>query len=83
MLLILNKELSYELVDKLCKTLPSKNKFSYETNLKTEPNNKSETLFLLHEGAKVQVIENYNNWIKIRLVNGQTGFIQLIDVKIL
>ena len=57
--------------------------YSYETNLKTEPNNRSETLFLLHEGAKVQVIENYNNWIKIRLVNGQVGYIQLIDVKIL
>ena len=57
--------------------------YSYETNLKTEPNNRSETLFLLHEGAKVQVIENYNNWIKIRLINGQVGYIQLIDVKIL
>jgi len=28
-------------------------------------------------------LENYNNWIKIRLVNGQVGYIQLIDVKIL
>ena len=25
----------------------------------------------------------YNNWIKIRLANGQIGYIQLIDVKIL
>ena len=38
---------------------------------------------MLHEGTKVQVIEDYNNWIKIRLVNGQIGYIQLIDVKIL
>ena len=57
--------------------------YSYETDLKTEPNFRSETLFMLHEGTKVQVIENYNNWIKIRLVNGQVGYIQLIDVKIL
>ena len=56
---------------------------SYETDLKTEPNFRSETLFMLHEGTKVQVIENYNNWIKVRLVNGQVGYIQLIDVKIL
>ena len=57
--------------------------FSYETDLKTEPNNRSETLFMLHEGTKVQLLENYNNWIKIQLVNGQIGFIQLIDAKIL
>jgi len=57
--------------------------YSYETDLKTEPNFRSETLFMLHEGTKVKVIENYNNWIKIRLVNGQVGYIQLIDVKIL
>ena len=57
--------------------------YSYETDLKTEPNFRSETLFMLHEGTKVQVIENYNNWIKVRLVNGQAGYIQLIDVKIL
>ena len=57
--------------------------FSYETDLKTEPNNRSETLFMLHEGTKVQLLENYNNWIKIQLVNGQIGFIQLIDVRIL
>ena len=57
--------------------------YSYETDLKTEPNYRSETLFMLHEGTKVLVIENYNNWIKVRLVNGQVGYIQLIDVKIL
>ena len=57
--------------------------YSYETDLKTEPNFRSETLFMLHEGTKVQVIEDYNNWIKVRLVNGQIGYIQLIDVKIL
>ena len=57
--------------------------YSYETDLKTEPNFRSETLFMLHEGTKVKVIENYNNWIKVRLVNGQVGYIQLIDVKIL
>ena len=57
--------------------------YSYETDLKIEPNYRSETLFMLHEGTKIQVLENYNNWIKIRLVNGQVGYIQLIDVKIL
>tara|TARA_B100000029_G_scaffold233404_1_gene230712 strand:- start:1758 stop:2522 length:765 start_codon:yes stop_codon:yes gene_type:complete len=57
--------------------------YAYETDLKTEPNNRSETLFMLHEGTKVKVLENYNNWIKIQLTNGQIGFLQLIDVKIL
>ena len=38
---------------------------------------------MLHEGTKVKVLENYNNWIKIQLSNGQIGFLQLIDVKIL
>ena len=57
--------------------------YSYQTDLKTEPNNRSETLFMLHEGTKVKVLENYNNWIKIQLSNGQIGFLQLIDVKIL
>jgi hypothetical protein len=38
---------------------------------------------MLHEGTKAQLLENYNNWIKIQLVNGQIGFIQLINAKIL
>jgi SH3-like domain-containing protein len=41
-------------------------------------------LFKLHEGTKVQVIENFDDkWLKIMLLDGQTGWIIKNQIKIL
>ena len=50
--------------------------FAKQTEVKAEPNLRGETSFTLHEGTKVQVIEDYNlDWSKIKLRNGETGWV--------
>ena len=56
--------------------------FAQESEIKNEPNLRSEIAFKLHEGTKVQVLEIYNeNWTKIKLADGKTGWIPSEDIK--
>jgi hypothetical protein len=58
--------------------------FAVEAEVKAEPNLRSETAFTLHEGTKVLILETYNsNWSKIKLLNGETGWISSIELKAL
>lgn len=57
--------------------------FAQESRLKTDPNPKSEEVFRLHEGTKVQVIETYDDWKKIKLSDNSTGWIPSKDIKLL
>ena len=49
--------------------------FAIESNVKSEPNERSENVFLLHEGTKVNVLEELDNWKKIKLLDGKIGWI--------
>ena len=56
--------------------------YPQEINVKTEPNLRSEAAFVLHEGTKVQIIESYkNNWLKIKLIDGNIGWISNNSIK--
>ena len=55
--------------------------FSNSVNVKSGPVEKSGTLFVLHDGTKVNILENSDDWIKIRLANGNEGWIKTPDVK--
>ena len=56
--------------------------FAKEIEAKLEPNFRAETSFTLHEGTKVMVIENYGaDWLKIKLQNGETGWIANSELK--
>lgn len=55
--------------------------FSPEVNVKTEPNNRSEASFVLHEGTKVQVLDTMGAWKKIRLADGKIGWLPADDIK--
>ena len=58
--------------------------FAKETEVRAEPNLRSETSFTLHEGTKVLVIEDYNeDWSKIKLLNGETGWMSSSELKAL
>jgi tetratricopeptide (TPR) repeat protein len=58
--------------------------FSQESEVKTEPNLRSESAFQVHEGTKVQVLDTYNDkWTKIQIANGKTGWIASQDIKLL
>lgn len=57
--------------------------FAQETKIKSEPNLRSSEAFILHEGTKVQVLDTVNNWKKIKLSDGKTGWIIKDDIKML
>ena len=57
--------------------------FSEESIIKSEPNNRSEEVFRLHQGTKVNVLDRLSDWEKIQLVDGKTGWILAEDIKIL
>lgn len=57
--------------------------FAEEATVKSEPNSRSAEAFLLHEGTKVQVLEGLNDWNKIQLADGTTGWIPKKDLKML
>lgn len=44
--------------------------------VKSSPNEKSADLFILHEGAKVNLLDEIGKWKRIRLANGNEGWIQ-------
>ncbi len=55
--------------------------FSESTEAKNEPNMGGETIFVLHEGTKVQVTAIEDNWLRVLLANGKDGWIPESDVK--
>jgi tetratricopeptide (TPR) repeat protein len=57
--------------------------FAKESLVKNEPNLRSNEAFKLHEGTKVQVLDTVDNWKKIQLADGKTGWILSDDIKAL
>jgi len=55
--------------------------FSTESQVKSEPNRTSTDAFLLHEGTEVMVLEVVEDWKKIVLIDGKTGWIPTTDIK--
>jgi tetratricopeptide (TPR) repeat protein len=49
--------------------------------VKNEPQNASNTVFTLHEGTKVFVMETLENWKKIQLTDGTEGWIEKTAIK--
>lgn len=57
--------------------------FSREIVISSEPNERSERVFALHEGTKVNVLEDLSNWVKIEIADGQTGWTAKENLKML
>lgn len=57
--------------------------FAPESKVKSEPNSRSEELFRLHEGTKVQIMDTISHWKKIKLSDGKTGWVVNDDIKAL
>ena len=49
--------------------------FVQSESFRAEPNMRSEVLLTIHEGAKVFILEDVEDWIKIKLQNGSIGWI--------
>jgi len=48
-----------------------------EVNAKSEPQNSSSTLFIIHEGLKVQITRQDGSWVEIKLPDGNKGWVEL------
>lgn len=49
--------------------------FAYTQTAKSAPNDNGKDLFVIHEGLVVTVEDNLNGWIRIKLSNGDVGWI--------
>ena len=57
--------------------------FSDEAIIKSEPNERRREVFTLHEGTKVNVLEELNNYHKIQIADGKTGWVPKESIKLL
>ena len=57
--------------------------FEPTINVKSEPKETSTELFVIHEGLKVQILDNSLGWYKIKLVNGSIGWLQESSIKVI
>lgn len=55
--------------------------FSGAADVKSGPNGKQKTLFVVHEGTKVNIREQDNDWVRIVLANGNGGWIKLAEIR--
>jgi tetratricopeptide (TPR) repeat protein len=57
--------------------------FAESTYVKSSPDAKSSNLFLLHSGTRVEVLDELQGWKKIRIANGNEGWIESGSVEII
>ncbi len=51
--------------------------------VKGAPDNSGTSLFLIHEGLKVRVVEQLGNWYNIRMADGNEGWVAKGDLEII
>jgi tetratricopeptide (TPR) repeat protein len=55
--------------------------FNSSVTVKSGPVEKAGSLFVIHDGTKVNVLDDSNGWMKIKLANGSEGWIKATDAK--
>ena len=55
--------------------------FNPSVTVKSGPVEKAGALFMIHDGTKVNVLDDSNGWLKIKLANGSEGWIKAGDAK--
>ena len=53
------------------------------SSVKSSPNNTGKSLFIIHEGTKVTVLEELGQWSKVELSDGRQGWIVKRDIEII
>lgn len=57
--------------------------FSPTSYVKSSPDSKSTDLFILHEGSKVEIMDTVGEWKRIKLANGNEGWLKAEDIEII
>lgn len=55
--------------------------FTMNAYIKSSPEESSTDLFILHQGTKVEIVDELGDWFKIRLANGNIGWIKKSEVE--
>jgi len=55
--------------------------FSPTVTIKSSPDDKSIDLFVLHEGTKVQLLDQIGTWFEIKIANGSVGWLPSSSVE--
>jgi len=50
---------------------------SSEVNLRSAPDEVSNSIFLLHEGTSVELLDQIGEWYKVKLLNGELGWLPM------
>jgi tetratricopeptide (TPR) repeat protein len=53
------------------------------SSIKSSPDNSGKTLFILHEGTKVKVLEQIGGWQRVELSDGRQGWVTSVDMEII
>lgn len=55
--------------------------FSEEAPVRSEPNLRGDASFVLHEGTKAEILENFQEWYKIEIADGKQGWTKKENLK--
>jgi tetratricopeptide (TPR) repeat protein len=55
--------------------------FAGSVTLKSEPNNAATSLFVIHEGAVCSIQEKVDDWVRVKLDNGNEGWLQQSEIQ--
>ena len=57
--------------------------FTPKVDVMSEPKSNGSRLFVIHEGLKVEILANNDDWYEIKLANGEIGWILKEDCKVI
>ncbi|GAK92539.1 BatE protein [Nonlabens ulvanivorans] len=55
--------------------------YATEFTAREEPKQSSSASFVIHEGTKVEVLEEFNDWVRIALENGSKAWVTIDTIK--
>ena len=53
----------------------------HQTNVKVSPDESSNDAFIVHEGLKVRLEDKVGDWVRVKLEDGKTGWMQINELK--
>jgi SH3-like domain-containing protein len=53
------------------------------SNVKSAPNSTGNNLFILHEGSKVEILEEAGKWRRIEISDGRQGWLESKDIEVI
>lgn len=57
--------------------------FKPSLTVKSSPDESGTNLFVVHEGLKIEILQQVNNWVEIKLVDGNIGWIETDAIELI